>query len=259
MTQYRLFLDRRHGQPHKIRSILFHLFPDCLCHHVSRKQFIYETLHVFIIEKCAFPTDGFGDQESSARLFRIQCSRMDLYIIQMLQTNVMFFRYFQCISCQMREICGMLVQPADSSTCQNGIICINRGLFTTFRLHGDSRTFSVFLKNVCHGRIFVNCYVILFPYPRQQLTGDLFSCHICMKQNSRSGVCPLSCVGKRFSVLFKFYSISYQIFNDFSRTADHNIDRFFPVFIMTGSHRIFKITVIILFIPEYTDSALCQK
>lgn len=62
-----------------------------------------------------------------------------------------------------------------------------------------------------------------------------------------------ACVGS-WTLLRPFLNlcvpISYQIFNDFSRTADHNIDRFFPV--STPAHRIFfKITVIILFIPEY--------
>ena len=58
---------------------------------------------------------------------------------------------------------------------------------------------------------------------------------------------------------FKFNAVPDQFPDDLLRTADHNIDRFFSVLIMPRTHRIFKITVIITFIAQNADSALCQK
>ena len=44
------------------------------------------------------------------------------------------------------------------------------------------------------------------------------------------------------------YAILYQIIDDISGITDHDIYRFFPVLIMTGFHRVFKITVVVAFV-----------
>ena len=38
MLQDRILINIFHGKPYMIRSIFFHLFPDCFCHHISRKK-----------------------------------------------------------------------------------------------------------------------------------------------------------------------------------------------------------------------------
>ena len=80
-----------------------------------------------------------------------------------------------------------------------------------------------------------------------------------MEKNPWSGMRTFSCKCK-ISVFFsKIHTIFNQIMNNFLRAADHNIHRFFPVLVMTCAHCIFKISLIILIIPKYTDSTLCQK
>ena len=59
MLQDRILINIFHGKPYMIRSVFFHLFPDCFCHHISRKKLIYKTFSVFIIKNCAFSTDRF--------------------------------------------------------------------------------------------------------------------------------------------------------------------------------------------------------
>ena len=45
-----------HRKPYIIGSILFHLFSNCFCHHVSRQQLIYKTLFILIIKNRTFST-----------------------------------------------------------------------------------------------------------------------------------------------------------------------------------------------------------
>ena len=51
-----IFVNVFHGKPYMIRSVFFHLFPDCFCHHISRKKLIYKTFSVLIIENRTFST-----------------------------------------------------------------------------------------------------------------------------------------------------------------------------------------------------------
>ena len=81
-----------------------------------------------------------------------------------------------------------------------------------------------------------------------------------MKQNTRLGMCSFSCVCKLSTFqTFKVYTILYQFFNDLARASNHNINRLFTILIMSCLHCIFKVTVIVILIMEYTNSSLCQK
>ena len=172
---------------------------------------------------------------------------MDLYIVQMFQTDSMLLCNLNRIPCQMWKIRGMLIGSADTATCKDRIFCINfiRSLFI---LCLDSYTFIIFDDHICHLCIFIHFHIFKLLHLSKQLAGDFFSCHIFMKQDSRSGVRSLSCIGKFAVLLFKLYAILYQIIDDISGITDHDIYRFFPVLIMTGFHRVFKITVVVAFV-----------
>ena len=99
-----LFSQWTHIFPHEISTVFFHLCKDCLAEQISRLQFICKTLSVFIIKQGTFPSDRFRNQKTSSRLMRIQRSRMNLYVIQMLQFHMMFHSNSQTVSRNMGKI-----------------------------------------------------------------------------------------------------------------------------------------------------------
>ena len=159
----------------------------------------------------------------------------------------MLLCYFNRISCQMWKICRMLVRSTDSAACKDCILRIDFAC-SIFILCFDSHTFPIFNDYIRHLCIFIYFYILKLLYLHKQLASDLFSCHIFMKQDSRSGMCTFSCICKFSVLLFKFYTVFHKIINNISGIADHNIHRFFPVLIMSCLHRVFKITVIVFFI-----------
>ena len=72
-------------------------------------------------------------------------------------------------------------------------------------------------------------------------------------------MCTFSCVGKIISIHFEVHAVTYQVIDHISGSPDHNVYGFFSVFVMSCFHGVFKIAVIIIFITEYTDPALCQE
>ena len=80
-----------------------------------------------------------------------------------------------------------------------------------------------------------------------------------MEADTRLRMCSFLCIGKTsVFVSLKFHTISDQIIDDIPAATDHDIDTFLAVFIMTGTHRILKIGIIVVLVPQYTDTALCQ-
>ena len=148
----------------------------------------------------------------------------------------------------MREVCGVLITSTDTTACKNRILGTDVHDPAILCFSDNTCTMSVLYNNICHGRIFINRYIRKLFHLRKQLAGDLFSRHIFMKQDSRSGMCAFSCIGKFSVLLFKFYTVFHKIINNISGITDHNIHRFFPVLIMSGLHRVFEITVIVFFI-----------
>ena len=119
---------------------------------------------------------------------------MNLYIIQMFQTNVVFLCYFNRISCQMWKICRMLVCSTDSAACKDCILRIDF-VCSVFIFCFDSHTFPIFDDYIRHLCIFIYLYILKLFHLRKQLAGDLFSRHIFMKQDM------LRLVGKRRQLL----------------------------------------------------------
>ena len=209
---------------------------------------------------------------------------MDLHIIQMFQTHIMFFRNIKGVTCEMWIVGGMLISSSDPAACQDRILCINlyRDLsarldlflslhrfsgFHSFktcpvRFCGNclqTCTFAVFHKNILHGSIFQNCYIFKLQNLLEQFFGNFFSRDILMIKDPRSGMCTFSCIGKIISIHLEIHAISDKIINDISGASDHNVYRLFSVFVMSCLHGVFKIAVVIVFITEHTDSPLRQE
>ena len=70
---------------------------------------------------------------------------------------------------------------------------------------------------------------------------------------------PFACIGQFPIFPGKIHTISDQISDNLSGASDHNIHRLFPVLIMPRPHRIFKITVVVIIVAQYTDSALRKE
>ena len=50
-----------------------------------------------------------------------------------------------------------------------------------------------------------------------------------------------------------------KITDDAVGTADHKINRFFVIFVMSCTHGIFKVIIIIVFSAQHADTALCKE
>ena len=141
-----------------------------------------------VIQHCPFSPHRFRDQKSASRFQGIERCRMNLNIIQILQTYPMRLRYSDRIAGQMREIRRMLIITADSAAGKNRMICINLKclpllLIRPIRLPGqNSRTGAIFFYNICHLRILINRHVrkLLHPLKQSQLFGRrlIISCNL---------------------------------------------------------------------------------
>ena len=279
-----IFVNVFHGKPYMVGSFFFHLFLDCLCYHISWKQFVDKAFFFAVIKHCTLSANGLGDQKSAARFLGIQCCGVDLYIVQMFQTYIVFFRNIQGITGKVWIVGGMLISSADSAACKDGILRIdfyrklsawlnfflNFYVFSCFHCFQtcfvcfcrnclQSDTFAVFYKDILHGSIFQNGYIFKFQNLSQKFFGDFFSCNIFMIKDPRFGMRAFSCIGKIISIHLKIHTVAYQVIDYISGSPDHNVYGFFSVFVMSCFHGVFKIAVIIIFITEYTDPALCQE
>ena len=131
-----------------LRVILFHLAVNLTGYHVTRLQLIGETLTVFIEQNSALSADRFGNQETAAFLLGIQRCWVNLYVIDIFQCYVPVDRNCKCISCQMWEICGMLIASTDSTACPDCILCMDFELISIFILCNDSSTFIIFHNDI---------------------------------------------------------------------------------------------------------------
>src|SRR5699024_10560312 len=112
--------------------------------------------------------------------------RMDLHIVQMLQPDAVLFGYLDRVSCEMREIRRMLVEPSDPAACKNCIVRTDRDLPAVSICGKDPRTSSVFLYNICHCSIFKNLNILKLFHLRKELARDLLSRDILVEQDPRS-------------------------------------------------------------------------
>ena len=96
--------------PYMICSIFCHLLINFFCQQITRQQLIDKPFHILVIKLCPFSADRFRNQKT-AFLFvrRIECGRMNLYIIHIFQTDSMFDGKCKGISGQMTEIGRMTI------------------------------------------------------------------------------------------------------------------------------------------------------
>ena len=66
-----IFVNVFHGKPYMVGSFFFHLFLDCLCYHISWKQFVDKAFFFAVIKHCTLSANGLGDQKSAARFLGI--------------------------------------------------------------------------------------------------------------------------------------------------------------------------------------------
>ena len=222
---------------------------------------------------------------------------MDLHIVQMFQTYPVFFGNTQGVPCKMRIIGRVLIQPANAAACKDRIRRIDLQYISLSVLRNDPRTLHTvfsrlhirfFYNDIRHSSVLHDTNIFKRTHLCEQLTRNLFSGHILMEQDTRSGVGALSgkCIIIQkvylpFRLLFirlfrfflslrrilfraavfplKLHAISDQLPDNFPGAADHNVHRLFSVLIMPCPHRIFKIALIVRLIFEHTDSALGKE
>ena len=153
----------------------------------------------------------------------------------------------------------MFIISPDSPTCQNRKIRVDLYLTVCLRLCQNPGANSVFFYNIGHSCIFQNRYILKPFNLGKKLTRNLFSCNIRMVQDSGSGMRALPRIGETVFAALKLHSISNQVVYDFPGAPYHNIHRLPAVLVMPCLHCIFKITVVIILVPENADTALGQK
>ena len=258
----KLFLrNRSEILPHIIGVILFHLVDNSLGDHISRQQFIHKPVHILVIQPGTLTPDRFRDQKAPLFLHRrVQCGRMHLHIIDILQSHIMLQCNGQRIPRQMTEIRGMPVQTSDSAASPHCVLRLN-GLDGSIRHPKDRSVADIILThNVHHDRIFKDGYIRQFSHLCQELAGDFFSGNILVKEDPLIGVRSLT--GKhQLSVLIpcEIRTVAHQVLNHLPGGADHDFDGLPVVLIMSCLQGILKITVIIGFIFQHTDSTLSKK
>jgi len=117
----------------------------------------------------------------------------------------------------------------------------------------------IFCYQIHHSAVLVQSNIGSFQSSCQQFACDFLAGNIFVKQNPLVRVAPLSGKFESLPVFFKIHTVINEFTDYMLGRADHNIHRFLSVFVMTGPHGIFKITVIVLFGFQHTDAALSQE
>ena len=193
---------------------LFHLRENGVCHHISRQKLIDKPLTLPVQQDRTLTPHGFGNQEFPSVFFRVQGCGMNLYVVDMLQADVVPQSQRNGIPGQVTIVGGMLEQPADSSGGKNGVVRCDGGLVSVRVMSDDSAAFSFIAEPIYHGIVFDEGDIVSVPRGFQQMGGDFLAGFILMEENPRTGMCAFSGVMICFSVFFKPDAERHQI-------ADH--------------------------------------
>ena len=160
MFHNRFFAQRTHIFPDKFCVIFFHLPENFLTQKITWLQLICKTLSVLVIEKCPFTTDRFGNQKSSARLMRIKCCRMNLYVIKMFKNDLMFHRNSKAVTGNMRKVRGVLIKASKSTACQYNVGRMYR-VNLILLIHDNHTAANIVVRNqIDHRHVFTDFDVI---------------------------------------------------------------------------------------------------
>ena len=192
--------NRFQGKPYVLRVVLFHLAVDLTGYHVTRLQFIGETLAIFIEQYSALSADRFRNQETAAFLLGIQRCWVNLYVIDIFQRYVPVNCNCKCISCQMREVRRIIINSADTAACPDHIPGINRNQLSFF-IPDQNTLADIFAgKNITHFRVRKKRHVRQLFYLREKLARNLLSGYIVVEQDSVGRMCAFFRIAE-FSVL----------------------------------------------------------
>ena len=241
-------------------TVLLHLFVNFLGQQISRQKLICETLHVLSVELCALSPNGFRDQKASGLIILgIECGRVNLHVVDVLQFNSVANCNRQCIAGEMTEVGGMAINSADSAGGQYGAVRLN-GLQGAVFLPNHRAVAGVVLCNqILHGGVFHQLDVRKFFYLCQKLAGNFLAGDVLVKEDSfiRVGALPGEI---QFAVLVpvETNAVLQEILNHVLRGTDHDVHGLPVVLVVSRFHGIFKIAVVVLVVLQHADSALCQ-
>ena len=123
----------------------------------------------------------------------------------------------------------------------------------------DSVTAVIFCQKVDHPGMLVDLDIRQLLYGCLQVRSDLLARDILVVKDTirRMGSLP----GKLQSAIRvsrEIHAVTHQLLYDRLRRADHTVDRFLPVLVVSRLHRIFKKCVIIRWILQHADASLRQ-
>ena len=117
----------------------------------------------------------------------------------------------------------------------------------------------VILNNkVNHREILNQGDVFLLSDGFKKMRCDFFAGFILVKKNSRTGMSTLTGIYKLFAVFLKMNAKVYQVADDFLRGANHNLHGIGVVFEVTCTHCVVEKRRVVIFVTEYTNTALCK-
>ena len=185
---------------------------------------------------------------------------MNLYVIDIFQCYVPVDCNCKCISGQMREVRGIIVNSADAAACPDHIPGINRNQLSFF-IPDQNTLADIFAgKNITHFRVHKKRHVRQLFHLREKLARNLLSGYIVVEQDAIGRMCAFFRIAE-FPVFIaaEIHTPGDELIDDISGRTDHNVDGFRRIFIVPGMHRIFIERIVIALVFQNTDTALCEE
>ena len=165
---------------------------------------------------------------------------MNLYVIDIFQCYVPVDCNCKCISGQMREVRGIIVNSADATACPDHIPGINRNQLSFFIPDQNTLTDIFAGKNITHFRVRKKRHVRQLFYLREKLARNLLSGYIVVEQDAIGRMCAFFRIAE-FPVFIaaEIHTPGNELIDNISGRTDHNVDGFRRIFVVPGMHRIF--------------------
>ena len=235
-------------EPYEASAVDLHLLLDRSGNDVTRLKLVGEALHVLVSEHAALATYCLGNEEGSARLLGIEGCRVDLDIVDVLEKDVMLQRD--------REGVARDEESADTAGCEYYGFAEYRVKITLRILCDDAFADVLLTDEIDHGRVFVKIDVLLFTDILEKLRCDLLSGDVLVVENTGSGVTAFLGKIQVIALLVEVDVIVEEFSDDDRRLADHGIDRFSRVLIVTGTQSILEVVFVVLGVLQRGDTAL---
>ena len=185
---------------------------------------------------------------------------MDLYVIQMLQFYLVLHRNSKSVSGNMREVCRVLIKSSQTTAGKHYMWRTDRIYIILFIHYNDAAADIVSGDQIYHGHIFTDFDILSGQCLSKKCLSDLLSCHIFIKEDSWLGMCTFSGECK-LAVLIALEGdvMADKIADNAVGASDHEFHSFFIVFVVTCTHGILEVVLIIPLTAKHTDAALCKE